>query len=225
VTFTQRTEDDPDRFGTVPFYAAIGKAFVTMCAVVVGLAAIELVNEITGDQLDREGGIYPRDFSRLGGIITAPFLHQSWAHLYGNSIPLLLTGTFVLAGGVLRFAKVTGFIVLVAGLGTWLTTSANHFVVGASGVIFGYVGYLLARGIVERTWWATVVALLIGGLYGWQIYSAVVPNDPNISWQDHLFGLIGGIVAAVLFRRRRPRLREVPKPEGNLPPTLDLPTV
>ena len=76
-------------------------------------------------------------------------------------------------------------------------------VVGASGVIFGYLGILLTRGIVERSWWNFAVVLLVGLLYGWQLVG-ILPTDERISWQGHLFGLLGGVVAAILFRRRRP---------------------
>ena len=75
-------------------------------------------------------------------------------------------------------------------------------VVGASGVIFGYLGILLTRGIVERSWWNFAVVLLVGLLYGWQLLG-ILPTDERISWQGHLFGLLGGVVAAILFRRRR----------------------
>jgi len=226
MTVTQRLDDDPDEFGTPQFYASIGRAFVTMCGIVVVLAAIELINYLLHNQLDYRAGIYARSVSHLDGILFAPFLHVSWLHLYGNAIALLLTGTFVMAGGVRRFLWVTGFIALVAGVGAWLISEANRPIVGASGVIFGWVAYLLVRGVVERTWWTIVVALLVGGLYGWQIYSAVVPSDPNVSWQGHLSGVVGGAVAAVLFRRRRPKpTPAAPSITSDLPTTLNLPTV
>jgi membrane associated rhomboid family serine protease len=90
-------------------------------------------------------------------------------------------------------------------------------------VILGYIGFLLVRGIVERSWWGIAVGLLIGLLYGAQIFGEVTPGEQGISWQAHLFGLIGGVLAAVLFRRRRPR--PAPRPEPLANPTLDLPTV
>jgi membrane associated rhomboid family serine protease len=92
-------------------------------------------------------------------------------------------------------------IMLVSGVGVWFTGSPHSVVVGASGVIFGYLGLLLMRGIVEHSWWNIGVALLIGLLYGWQLIG-VLPADPGISWQGHLFGFFGGVIAAVLFRRR-----------------------
>ncbi len=135
-------------------------------------------------------------------------------HLYSNSIPLILLGTFVLAAGTRRFLWSTAVIILVSGLGVWFTGSPNSVVVGASGVIFGYLGILLTRGIVERSWWNFAVGLLVGLLYGWQLLG-ILPTDERVSWQGHLFGLLGGVVAAILFRRRRdtddagpPRLTE-----------------
>jgi membrane associated rhomboid family serine protease len=216
---TDPSGDDRDKFGTEHFYSALGRAFVIMCAVIPGLFLIEFVNKETGDSLNDQGAIVPHSLHGLDGIVLAPFLHQSFPHLYGNSIPLLLTGTFVLAGGVKRFLLVTGFIALISGLGVWLFGTGPT--VGASGVIFGYLGYLFMRGLVERNWWNIAVALLVGLLYGSQLRGAL-PGDPNISWQAHMFGLIGGLVAAILFRIRRPRPVRV-APAEDLPATLQIP--
>jgi membrane associated rhomboid family serine protease len=122
-----------------------------------------------------------------------------------QQLPLILLGTFVLAAGARRFLYSTLVIMLVSGLGVWLTGSPNSVVLGASGVIFRYLGLLFARGIGERSWWNLGVVLLVGLLYGWQLVG-VLPTDERISWQAHLFGLLGGVVVAVLLRgRRRPR--------------------
>jgi membrane associated rhomboid family serine protease len=198
------TTPDPERFGTEAFYAAIGRAFVVMCAVVPVLFGIEALNELSGDRLDQLGGIRPHDIEGLDGIVFAPFLHASFEHLVGNSVPLILMGTFVLAAGVRRFLLSTALIAVVSGLGVWFFSPANSYTVGASGVIFGYLGVLLARGIVERRWWNIAVGLLIALLYGWQLLG-VLPTDERISWQGHLFGFVGGLIAAVLFRRPRVR--------------------
>ncbi|WP_249714041.1 rhomboid family intramembrane serine protease [Rhizomonospora bruguierae] len=188
------------RFGTEAFYAALGRAFVAMCAVVPVLFLIEVIDRGMGQALDVAGGIRPGHLTGLDGVIFAPFLHASFAHLYGNSVPLILLGTFVLAAGTRRFLWSTGVIMLVSGLGVWFTGDRDSIVVGASGVIFGYLGLLLARGVVDRSWWHLGVGALIGLLYGWQIIG-VLPADPSVSWQGHLFGFIGGVLAAVLFRR------------------------
>jgi membrane associated rhomboid family serine protease len=210
---------DPDKFGTVEFYASIGRAFVVMCVVTIGLFGLELLDQATGHHMDRAGGITARSASGLPGIFTAPFLHVSWAHIYGNSIPLLLTGTFVLATGALRFFAVTVLIIVTSGLSVWLFSPPNTVTVGASGVIFGYLGFLFLRGLVERTWWTIAVALLIGLLFGIAL-SGVVPGDPHISWQAHLGGLVGGLVGAVVFRKHRLPVR----PKKQLPTTLTIPT-
>jgi membrane associated rhomboid family serine protease len=213
-------DTDPDRFGTVAFYAALGKAFVTMCAVVAGLFAVELVNRWDGGRLNSVGGIRPHRVGGLDGIVFAPFLHTGFDHFYANAVPLLLTGTFAMALGVRRFLAVTALVAVASGVGVWFTGSAGTVVVGASGVILGYIGFLLARGIVDRSWWGIAVGGLIGLLYGTQILGEVLPGDERVSWQAHLFGFLGGVVAAVVFRRRSPR----PAAQPALPP-VDLPTV
>jgi membrane associated rhomboid family serine protease len=195
--------DDPDQFGTVPFYASIGKAFVTMCGFIPVLFLIEALNTVTHNSLDEHGGIWARHLSGLDGLIFAPFLHASFAHVYSNAVPLLLTGTFVLAGGTLRFIMVTVFVALTSGLAYWIFGS-KLVAVGASGVIFGYLGYLLMRGLVERSWWNIAVALFIGLLYGYSIYAGLIHTGEFIAWQAHLGGLLGGLAAAIVFRRRRP---------------------
>jgi membrane associated rhomboid family serine protease len=119
-----------------------------------------------------------------------------------NGAPLILLGTFVLAAGWGSFLLSTLIIALVSGLGTWLISPENTIVVGASGVIFGYLGLLLARGVVERSLWHIAVGLLVALLYGWQIL-LISPNNTQVSWQAHLFGFIGGLLAALLVRTRR----------------------
>ena len=194
------SEPDRLRFGTETFYAAVGRAFVAMCAVVPVLFAIEALDYWLHLGLDPRGGIIPRNVYGLDGIIFSPLLHDGFEHLYGNSVPLILLGTFVLAAGSRPFIWSTAFIMLVSGLGVWITGPPDTVVVGASGVIFGYFGLLLARGIVERTWWNLGVVVLVGLLYWWQLFG-ILPSDPHVSWQGHLFGFLGGAVAAFLFRR------------------------
>nr|MDT0661614.1 rhomboid family intramembrane serine protease [Micromonospora sp. DSM 115978] len=203
MTFDARPGgNDPNRFGTEAFYAALGRAFVAMCAVVPLLFLIEAMDVWLQAGFDPAAGIIPRRIEGLDGVFFGPFLHHDFDHLYSNSIPLILLGTFVLAAGARRFLYSTLVIIFVSGLGVWFTGSPNTIVVGASGVIFGYLGLLLMRGIVERSWWNFAVVLLVFLLYGWQLLG-VLPTDEPISWQGHLFGLLGGLLAAILFRRRR----------------------
>lgn len=193
---------DPTRFGTEAFYASLGRAFVAMCAVIPVLFLIEALDGWLGNPFDTSAGIVPRHIEGLDGVFFAPFLHHGFDHLYSNSVPLILLGTFVLAAGVKRFLYSTLFIIFASGLGVWFTGSPNTIVVGASGVIFGYLGLLLMRGVVERSWWNFGVVFLVGLLYGWQLVVGILPSDPQVSWQGHLFGFLGGLVAAILFRRR-----------------------
>ncbi|BCY14949.1 rhomboid family intramembrane serine protease [Actinoplanes sp. L3-i22] len=194
--------DEAVRFGTESFYASMGRAFVTMCAVIPLLFLIEALDVALGPgTLDMAGGIIPRRLDGLDGVLFSPFLHAGWDHLYGNAVPLILVGTFALAGGARRFIWSTLTIMLVSGLGVWFVGDPGTVVVGASGVIFGYLGLLFARGFVERSWWNLGVAAFIGLLYWYQIYN-ILPTDRAVSWQGHALGLLGGLISAFLFRRR-----------------------
>jgi membrane associated rhomboid family serine protease len=210
-----RPDDAPLQFGTERFYASIGRAFVVMCAVVPVLFLIEVLDWTIDDRLAASGGIVPRRLQGLDGILFAPFLHRDFEHVAGNSVPLILVGTFVLADGLRRTLWSTGLIMLVAGVGVW-TLGDVFFVaegerglavphVGASGVVFGYLGLLLTRGILERSWWSAAVAVLVGALYGVVLWQGLQPTQHGISWEGHLFGFIGGVAAAIVFRRRRPK--------------------
>jgi len=127
----------------------------------------------------------------------------------------------VLAGGTVRALKVTALVALFSGVGVWLISPRNSITVGASGVIFGYLGYLLMRSVIERTWWSFAVAALVGLLY-WSVFANVVPGAELVSWQGHLFGLVGGVVAALLFRSRQPKPPPLTDPTTS---TLPLPPV
>src|SRR3954468_15138760 len=173
-----------------------------MCATVPVLAAIVFANIELHGAVNSLAGIRPHRLSGLGGIVLAPLVHDGWDHLLANSTPLILIGTFVLAAGTGRFLWATLIIAICSGLGVWLVTPPQYLVLGASGVIFGWLGLLFMRGIVERSLWHLAVALIVGLLYGWQLV-LLLPTNQMISWQGHLFGFVGGLVAAVVARRRR----------------------
>ncbi len=176
-------------------------AALIMVGFVAVLWAVQLVDVATHYSLLRFG-IVPRSLSRLGDILSAPFLHVSWTHIESNTPPLFVLGLLVALAGLRRFLAVTAFVIVVAGLGVWLVSPSNTDTVGASGVVFGYLGFLLARGAIERRLLELAVAVAVGVGYWWTL-PALLPGNPAVSWQDHLFGLFAGILAAGLWRSRR----------------------
>jgi membrane associated rhomboid family serine protease len=147
-------------------------------------------------------GIYPRSIVGLRGILFAPFLHGNFAHLISNTIPFLVLGWFVMLREVSDFFVVSAICMVVSGLGTWLFGSLfvpyNTIHIGASGVIFGYFGFLLLRGYFERSFVSIAFSLIVGILYGGLLWG-VLPLQYGISWEGHLFGFLGGAFAARLL--------------------------
>lgn len=147
-------------------------------------------------------GIRPRSISGLRGILFAPFLHGGLGHLIANTVPFLILGWFVMLRETSDFFVVTAITMLTSGLGVWLFGSPYTIHIGASGLIFGYFGFLLLRGYFEGSVLSIVFSLIVGLLYGGMIWG-VLPLQFGISWQGHLFGFIGGALAARLLARRR----------------------
>lgn len=180
---------------------------VLVAAVTLAWAA-ELLDVLLLDgRLDRYG-IEPRDREGLRGVALAPLLHGGLAHLAANTVPFLVLGALVLLRTLRVFLVVTAVVVVVGGLGVWLFGQAGSVHVGASGVVFGYLGFLLLRGFLERTPGSLLVSALVAVIYGGAL-AGLVPTDPSVSWEGHLFGFLGGLVAAraVPVGRRRPAAR------------------
>lgn len=176
------------------------------------LWVIELVNaSIFGGGLSAYG-IVPRSLSGLLGILFAPFLHASFAHLIANTLPLAVLAWFVMLRRKRDLLTVSVLSALVGGLGTWLIAPALSVHVGASILIFGYLGYLLSRGIFERRFWPILGSVVVFFLYGGALFG-VLPGEIGISWQGHLFGLLGGVLAARVLRARA-----APADTKSLPP-------
>ncbi|MDP8224246.1 MAG: rhomboid family intramembrane serine protease [Candidatus Lernaella stagnicola] len=146
-------------------------------------------------------GILPRHLIGLRGIVFAPFLHGGLGHVAANTIPFLTLGWLVMARRTADIFPVTVIVMLFGGLGVWVFgRPAVHL--GASGVIFGYLGFLLLRGWFERTFGSMVFSLIIGVLYGGMIWG-VLPGLPGVSWEAHLFGFLAGAFAARVLAARR----------------------
>ncbi|MCX4905712.1 rhomboid family intramembrane serine protease [Streptomyces sp. NBC_00878] len=190
---------------TLPAPASRGERAKSAALVTGGWVALlwvlEAIDAATGHALDTFG-ITPREFGELRDIVPAAFVHFGFDHLAANSVPLLLLGFLAALSGIRRFLAVVTVTVLVSGLGVWLTAPEHSVTAGASGVVFGLFGYLLVRGFVDRRIGDVVIGLLVGAVYG-SILWGVLPTTAGVSWQGHLFGLIGGVAAAFAFRRPR----------------------
>ena len=147
-------------------------------------------------------GIRPRTLAGLWGIPLAPLLHGSFQHLAANTVPFIVLGWLILSTRHLQnFLNISGIIVLVSGLGTWMIGPSRSVHLGASGLIFGYLGFLLLVGYFERSAKSVVLAIIVFFLYGSLIWG-VLPIVDGVSWQAHLFGFIGGIIAAYFTGRQ-----------------------
>ena len=161
--------------------------------------AIEVLNSFMGHRLNA-WGIRPRTEIGLIGIPLSPILHGSFNHVLSNTIPFLVLGGLVALRGSQKFAGVSLFIIVVGGVGVWvLGRTAIH--VGASGLVFGYFGYLVANGWFDRRPLSILAAIAVVVLYGGLVFG-VLPTQSFVSWEAHFFGLIAGVVSAWLTRRR-----------------------
>jgi membrane associated rhomboid family serine protease len=162
--------------------------------------AVEVVDVIADHQLDQYG-IEAREPEGLDGIVTAPFLHVGFGHLLGNTIPFVFMGLLIAVEGARRLLGVFAIVALVSGLGTWLVAPEGTIHVGASGVVFGFSTYLIARGWFARRPGQIAIGLVVVVLWGGVLLAGLQPRE-GISWQGHLFGAIGGVVAARILAHR-----------------------
>jgi membrane associated rhomboid family serine protease len=159
---------------------------------------VEVVDALLLDNRLDQQGISPRSLGGLDGILWAPFLHGGFGHLLANTLPLVVLGSFVALEGPRRLLAVTVFVVILGGLGTWLLArSAVHL--GASGLVFGYAGFLLVAGFVEKSIKGIAVAVAVGLLYGGMVLQGITPVSSYVSWESHLFGLVAGVLAAFVI--------------------------
>ena len=164
--------------------------FYPLAAILVVIWVVEVVNLLTGHEF-HVWGIMPRDFSGLVGIPLAPFIHGSLLHAISNTLPLVILGGLVLTTGERRFVPTTIAIVVVGGALVWLMGRGN-FHVGASGLVFGYFGVLLTRAAMERSFLKMLVGIAVVLFYGGLIFG-VLPSQPHVSFESHLFGLLAGV--------------------------------
>jgi len=173
---------------------------ITIVTFVALLYAIELFDVLSGHRLELHG-IRPLEADGLPGILFAPLLHANWGHLIANTLPALVLGFLVTLTGMARFVWATAIIWILGGFGVWLIgglgqcniATPNH--IGASGLIFGWLGFLLVFGWLTRHVWQIVASVVVFFIYGGILWG-LLPGRESVSWQGHLFGAVGGVLAA-----------------------------
>jgi len=194
--------------GSVVDAARISSGIKLLVALVGLMWLSEIVDTALHGRLDRYG-IIAREPDGLFGIITAPFLHLGFGHLISNTLPLVTLGAIIAVSGALRLFSVTAIVTTIGGLGTWLISPPHTITIGASGLVFGYAAYLVARGIFNRRLGQIAVGVIVILVWGSALLGGLLPQD-GISWQGHLFGGIAGILSAwILAEDRKPRTRPV----------------
>ena len=169
-----------------------------LAAFVALLWAVHLLNWIIGYGLNPAFGLIPRHVSGLDGVIAMPLLHGSFAHLMANTLPLLVMGGLLVATTTRALLPVNAVMIGLGGGLVWrFGSSAIH--IGASGLVFGWFGFLVARGLVDRSPITLGAALVVGVLYGSLLWG-VFPGQPGVSWEAHLFRALAGAAAAFLVR-------------------------
>jgi membrane associated rhomboid family serine protease len=181
---------------------------IKLLVVLVGLMWLsEIVDTALHGRLDQYG-IVAREPDGLFGILTAPFLHLGFGHLISNTLPLVTLGALIAISGAMRLFAVTAIVTTIGGLGTWLVSPPHTITIGASGLVFGYAAYLIARGIFNRRIGQVLIGVVVVLVWGSALLGGLLPQD-GISWQGHLFGGIAGLLAAWFLSDDRPAKQRV----------------
>lgn len=183
-------------------------ALILMVGFAAVLWIVQILNAIDDYRLDRFG-IKPREVDGLWGVVTAPFLHSSYGHLLSNTVSVVLIGWVLMLAGISTWAWVTGLVVIGGGLLTWLVGPGNSVIVGASGMVFGWLGYLLARAYFSRRLKWIVVAVLVLVFFGALLFGLFPAVNSDVSWQAHVCGFAAGIGAGALLHPRGQETRFV----------------
>jgi membrane associated rhomboid family serine protease len=176
------------------------KALFVMVAFLAILWLVQVVNVLDHYQLTENYGIRPRDLASLPDIASAPFLHVSWTHIESNSGPLFIFGFLAAYRGVVRFLGLTALVIIASGLAAWFFGTPGTIGVGASGVVFGYLGYILVRGFFDRHGIDIMIGAVMALCFAYQ-FTVLLPHT-GIGWQAHIGGLVAGVVGGWIFRDR-----------------------
>jgi membrane associated rhomboid family serine protease len=196
---------------------------ITIVSFVAVLYVVQIINALDGQRLDADG-IRPMETDGLAGIIFAPLLHANWGHLNDNAGFVLVLGFLMTLAGLSRFIYATAIVWILGGFGTWLIgnigapagVESDH--IGASGLILGWLAFLLVFGLFTRKVWQIVLGLVVLFVYG-SVLFAVLPGTPGVSWQGHLCGAVAGVFAAYLLSTPERKARERRK-YAMTPPSL-----
>ncbi|MDO9352343.1 MAG: rhomboid family intramembrane serine protease [Solirubrobacteraceae bacterium] len=175
-----------------------GLVFIAITTLIMWVS--EIIDSIKGVDLDQYG-VRPRHLDGLDGILWQPFLHGGFDHLIGNTVPYVVLGGMIALSGFVRVVSVFVIVALIGGIGTWIIAPENTIHIGASGVVFGFAAYLVARWIYTRSLTHVFAGVLVCAVWGGALLGGLVPTD-GISWQGHLFGGLGGLFAAFLLDGR-----------------------
>ena len=182
----------------------LGAAISTAIGYLVLIWTVFLVNDFIFGGALNNFGVRPRETSTLWGILTAPLLHADYGHIVANSLPGALFAGLIAMSSKRLFWQVTLLITVVGGGLTWLGGGVNTVHIGASGLIYGWLAFLVVRGFVNRRVMQIILGVILASMYSGLIWG-VLPTQMAVSWQMHLFGGLAGIWAAVMFKRGRAR--------------------
>jgi membrane associated rhomboid family serine protease len=185
------------------------KALWVMVAFLAVIWIVQLINAAGGYRLSQDYGFQPHVVSTLPYVFTSPFLHENFGHIEGNSGPLFIFGFLAAYRGVKKFLGLSLLIMIVSGLGDWFTGPSNTVTIGASGMVFGYFGYVLVRGLFDRHPIDIVIGLVMGLCFAYQ-FAVLLPTE-GVAWQGHVFGVIAGLLGGFFFRDRRPKPDPTPE--------------
>lgn len=186
----------------------VRSASLTMAALATVMLVLQVLNSLTGYALNPMLGLLSRQVAGLDGILFAPVLHGGWSHFLGNLTLLVLLGLLLFVAGVREFIIVTATVWLLGGLGVWLFGPSNTVTIGSSSLVYGWLAYLVARGLFTRNPWQLLIGAVLVLLLGGVLWTGIVQtawldlvSGTNVSWQGHLFGALGGVLAATLLGR------------------------
>ncbi|RFU44451.1 rhomboid family intramembrane serine protease [Paraburkholderia sp. DHOC27] len=177
-------------------FAQIKARFMLLAAFVGSMWVVLLLSSALPSLHLTRHGVVPRTFGGLQGVLFAPWLHAGVMHLAANTGGLLILGWLCTWPRIRNFWQATLGAMLGAGLCAWILGAPGTVHIGASGLVFGYAGYLVARGYYTRHIMAVLAALFVAGSYGLTMLLGLMPVYPGVSWQSHLGGALGGVLAA-----------------------------